>query len=96
MFGLFKKQPDFNSPEEKLEHEMRRKIENMALLIFSESPLKGTMMEGTALIDAINQAEQFYFKRSIAVSEDFGVSRDNTVAIIKKCSRSVYREFIEQ
>jgi hypothetical protein len=96
MFGLFKKQPKFNSPQDKLKYDMKRKIEGMALLQFDDSPLKGGPMEGMALIEAINQAEQFYFQKSIAVSEDYGVSRDDTVAIIKQTARSVYSEFIDQ
>lgn len=95
MFGLFKKQPSFNSPEDKLKHEMRKKIENMALLSFSESPMKGTPMEGMALIAGINDAKEFYSKRSIAISQDYGVSREMTISIIESCAKSVYNEFIE-
>jgi hypothetical protein len=95
MFGLFKKQPSFNSPEEKLKHEMQKKIENMALLVFSESPMKGTPMEGMALMSGITEAKKFYSKRSVAISQDYGVSRENTISIIDNCAKSVYNEFIE-
>lgn len=95
MFGLFKKQQSFNSPEEKLKHEIRKKIRNMALLVFSESPMKGTSMEGIALTGAISDAKEFYAKRSIAISQDYGVSRENTISIIENCTKSIYNEFIE-
>jgi len=95
MFGLFKKQQSFNSPEEKLKHEMRKKIENRALLLFSESQMKGTAMEGAALSLAITDAKEFYVKRSIAISQDYGVSRDKTISIIENCSKSVLNEFIQ-
>lgn len=95
MFGIFKKEPRFNSPDDKLKYEMRTKIENMAVMIFSESPLKGTIMEGTSLIHGIKQAKEFYSKRSISISEHYGVSRENTIKIINDCASSVYDELIE-
>ncbi|HCE53842.1 MAG: hypothetical protein APF83_01185 [Lutibacter sp. BRH_c52] len=95
MFGLFKKHPNFNSPEDKLKHEMHTKIANRAILIYRESPLKGTMLEGRALVDGINQAKEFYSNRSISISEDYRVSRENTIKIIDECARSVYNELIE-
>ena len=94
MFGLFKKQSSFNSPEEKLQHDMRRKIENLAMLIYNKSDLKGTAMGGYAMIDGINQAEEFYSKRSIAISEEYNVSRKKTINIINDCARYVYKENI--
>jgi len=53
------------------------------------------MLEGRALVDGINQAKEFYSNRSISISEDYRVSRENTIKIIDECARSVYNELIE-
>lgn len=95
MFGLFKKKPTFNSPEEKLQYEMRKKIKNMAFLFFNSNPLKGTPMEGEALSISIIEAQEFYTKRSIALSNEFGVDRETIISIINECATSIYKEYLE-
>ena len=95
MFGIFKRQPKFNSPEEKLRHKMLKQIEYRALAAFKKSPMRGTHAEGLVLIQEINDAKEFYTSRSISVSKDYGVSRENTIKIINECAKVVYKQLIE-
>ena len=43
----------------------------------------------------IKDAKGFYHKRSIAISQDYGVRREKTISIIKNCAKSVNNEFID-
>jgi len=95
MFGLFKTKPRYNSPEERLKSEMKSKIEAMAFHMYNSSPMKDTPLGGTVLIKGINEAKDIYLARSIAVSEDYGVSRATAIEIIEDCARLVYKENID-
>ncbi|WP_036153868.1 hypothetical protein [Maribacter forsetii] len=95
MFGIFKKQQRLSSPEDKLKHDMRKNIENMALLHYDESPMKGTPLEGMALVAGISQTKEYFVKRSISISQHYGVSRENTILIIENCAKMVHKDFIE-
>ncbi len=95
MFGLFKSKPRFNSPEERLSHDMKRKIEKMAFLVYEQSPMKGTPLEGMAFIGAINDAKEFYLSRSIDVSTDYGVSRETVKLVVNQSAQFVHNKLID-
>ena len=53
------------------------------------------LIECNGAMARIKDAKEFYHKRSIAISQDYGVSREKTISIIENCAKSVNNEFID-
>jgi hypothetical protein len=71
------------------EQEIRTAYRNDAKFWHSDKNASLNAMAG------IKDAKGFYHKRSIAISQDYGVSREKTISIIKNCAKSVNNEFID-
>lgn len=95
MFGLFKKRARFNSPEDKLRHELEQKMKEIAWRRFNKTPLKDTHMGGTILIGAITDTRNYFLKKSTAISNQYNVNNAKTVRIIRDCAESIKNEFID-
>lgn len=95
MFGLFKKKLTFGSPEERMRHEMKDKIETLAYTLYNEHPMKGTDLGGMFFVSGINTARDNFLKRSILISKVYGVTRETGIQIINDCAKLVYSENVD-
>lgn len=89
MFGLFK------SPEEKLLSKMKKDIKNMAFNNLRRSGFTNTTIEGTILINLIEEAKIYYLNRVILLGRDYNLHVDKVTMIIISASKSVIKENIK-
>ena len=92
MFGLFKK--NNNTPEENLFDYFKTELEKSAINNYKKSPMRGTPLEGYAILEGLNNSHSLLASKMEEISRKFNVSSQNAKVILTKAFQNIHDKLI--
>lgn len=74
---------------------IRQVFDNIVTKTYRENPMKGTPMEGYAILNAINKTNEYLVNDISSLSTKYNLPNNTIKRIIQEVSRDVHDDFFE-